>query len=90
MVGLATKEQEIDSFTEQKQKLDSDIQNLGQIIKICSFNMDIEIKEFKTVNMDSYYRELHKVQELVLKNNKTLNDLWAAISNDENVKGVEE
>lgn len=88
VLSFKSREQDIDALTEEKQKLDQDIQNLGQIIKICSFNMDNEIKEFKTINLDSYYNELNKLEVTILANNKILNELWSSIINDENMKSI--
>ena len=86
--SFKSREQEIDAMMEEKQKLDTDIQNLGQIIRICCFNMDQEIKEFKTVNLESYYNELTKLEATLSENNKILNGLWNSIINDENIKAV--
>ncbi|MCQ2820933.1 MAG: hypothetical protein MJ252_27055 [archaeon] len=88
LFSFKSREQDIDAMMEEKQKLDTDIQNLGQIIRICCFNMDQEIKEFKTVNLESYYNELNKLEATMSQNNKILNGLWNAIINDQNIKAV--
>ena len=79
------KDKEIDKLNEEKEDLEKDIDNLGQIIKIATFNMLSTIQEFKTTSLDNYYAELSRIQSDTEKNSTMFDDLWDAVIKDKNI-----
>ena len=87
MLKFKSKEEEISSLMMEKEKLEKDIEYLGQVIKIATFNMQNEIKNFKTVSLDSYYAELSRLEEDTETNAKIFDDLWETVVKDSNISG---
>jgi chromosome segregation ATPase len=79
------KEKEISRLTNEKENLEKNIDDLGNVIKIATFNMQKEINEFKISELDSYYAELSRIENDTEKNAKIFDDLWEAIINDKNI-----
>ena len=79
------KEKEISRLTNEKENLEKNIDDLGNVIKIATFNMQKEINEFKISELDSYYAELSRIESDTEKNAKIFDDLWEAIINDKNI-----
>jgi chromosome segregation ATPase len=79
------KEKEISRLTSEKENLEKNIDDLGNVIKIATFNMQKEINEFKISELDSYYAELSRIENDTEKNAKIFDDLWEAIINDKNI-----
>ena len=69
----------------EKEKLEKNIENLGQVIKIATFNMQNEIKNFKNISLESYYGELSRIESDTEANARIFDDLWEAIINDKNI-----
>ena len=79
------KDKEIDKLSEEKETLENDIDNLGQIIKITTFNMQSSIQEFKTTSLDYYYAELSRIESDTEKNATIFDNLWEAVIKDKNI-----
>ena len=79
------KEKEINRLTLEKETLEKDINDLLQIIKIATFNMQNEIRDFKTISLDNYYAELSRIEEDTEKNATIFDDLWETVVKDKNI-----
>ena len=79
------KAKEIDKLSEEKEALEKDIDNLGQIIKITTFNMQSSIQEFKTTSLDNYYAELSRIESDTERNATIFDNLWEAVIKDKNI-----
>ena len=79
------KEKEINKLTLEKETLEKDINDLGQVIKIATFNMQNAIRDFKTISLDNYYAELSRIEEDTEKNATIFDDLWETVVKDKNV-----
>ena len=51
----------------EKEKLEKDIENLGQVIKIATFNM-------QNISLKSYYAELSRIENDTEANEKLFDD----------------
>ena len=69
----------------EKEKLEKDIEYLGQIIKIATFNMQGQIKKFKNVCLENYYSQLSKIGKDTEANAKIIDDLWETVVKDKNI-----
>ena len=69
----------------EKEKLEKDIENLGQVIKIATFNMQNEIKNFKNVSLENYYGELSRIEKDTEINAKIFDELWETVVKDKNI-----
>ena len=87
ILSFKSKEEGISGLMMEKEKLEKDIDYLGQVIKIATFNMQNEIKNFKTVSLDSYYAELSRLEEDTETNAKIFDDLWETVVKDSNISG---
>ncbi len=85
MLSFKSREEDISGLMMKKEKLEKDINCLGQIIKVATFNMQNEIKNFKAVCLDNYYAELTKLEEDTEKNAKIFDDLWDEVIKDKNI-----
>jgi hypothetical protein len=79
------KEENISTLMAQKEKLEKDIDYLGQIIKIATFNMQNQIKKYKTVSLENYYSQLKMIAKDTEFNAKISDDLWETIVKDKNI-----
>ena len=79
------REDNINSLMAEKEKLEKDIDYLGQIIKIATFNMQNQIKKFKIVSLDNYYNELSKIERDTEKNARIYDELWDIVVKDKNI-----
>jgi hypothetical protein len=79
------KEEKISKLMMDKEKLEKDIENLGQVIKIATFNMQNEIKNFKNVSLENYYGELSRIESDTEANAKIFDDLWDTVIRDGNI-----
>ena len=70
------KEENISTLMADKERLEKDIEYLGQIIKIATFNMQNQIKKFKTVCLENYYSQLRMIEKDTEFNAKISDDLW--------------
>ena len=79
------REDNINSLMAEKEKLEKDIEYLGQVIKIATFNMQNQIKKFKSLSLESYYNELSKIERDTEKNARIYDDLWDIVVKDKNI-----
>ena len=85
MFSFKGREETISSLMMEKEKLEKDIENLGQIIKIATFNMQNEIKNFKNISLENYYGELSRIEKDTEANAKIFDDLWDTVVRDGNI-----
>ena len=79
------KEENISTLMAEKERLEKDIDYLGQIIKIATFNMQNQIKKYKTVSLENYYAQLKMIAKDTEFNAKISDDLWETIVKDKNI-----
>ena len=68
-----------------KESLEKEVNDLGEIIKIGTFNMQNTIDNFKVVSLDNYYAELSRIDGDTEKNAKIFDDLWETVVKDKNI-----
>ena len=85
LLRFKNREDNINSLMAEKEKLEKDIDYLGQIIKIATFNMQNQIKKFKLVSLDNYYSELSKIERDTEKNARIYDELWDIVVKDKNI-----
>ena len=85
LLSLGGKEDKISKLTAEKEKLEKDIENLGHVIKIATFNMQNQIKKFKLVSLENYYSELSKIEKDTEINAKIFDELWETVVSDKNI-----
>lgn len=85
MFSFKSKEEDISGLMLKKERLEKDINCLGQIIKVATFNMQNEIKNFKAISLDNYYAELTKLEEDTEKNSKIYDALWDEVIKNKNI-----
>ena len=85
LLRFKNREDNINSLMAEKEKLEKDIDYLGQIIKIATFNMQNQIKKFKNVSLDNYYNELSKIERDTEKNARIYDELWNIVVKDKNI-----
>jgi hypothetical protein len=85
LLRFKNREDNINSLMAEKEKLEKDIDYLGQIIKIATFNMQNQIKKFKNVSLDNYYNELCKIERDTEKNARIYDELWDIVVKDKNI-----
>ena len=79
------REDNINSLMAEKEKLEKDIEYLGQVIKIATFNMQNQIKKFKNICLENYYGELSKIERKNKKNARIYDELWDIVVKDKNI-----
>ena len=79
------KEKEINKLSSEKETKEKDINDLGQVIKIATFNMQKTIDDFKVVCLDNYYAELSRIEGDTEKNATIFDDLWDTVVKDKNI-----
>ena len=79
------KEKEMTKLTNEKESLEKNINDLGNVIKIATFNMQNAIKEFKISELANYYAELSRIESDTEKNAKISDDLWENVIKDKNI-----
>ena len=79
------KEENISTLMANKEKLEKDIDFLGQIIKIATFNMQNQIKKYKNVCLENYYSQLRMIEKDTEFNAKINDDLWETVVKDKNI-----
>ena len=85
MFSFKGREESISGLMMEKEKLEKDIENLGQVIKIATFNMQNQIKNFKNVSLEHYYGELSRIEKDTESNAKIFDDLWDTVVKDGNI-----
>ena len=79
------KEENISTLMADKERLEKDIDYLGQIIKIATFNMQNQIKKYKNVCLENYYSQLRMIEKDTEFNAKINDDLWETVVKDKNI-----
>ena len=79
------KEKEISKLSTEKENIEKDINDLGEIIKIATFNMQNTIEKFKVVSLDNYYAELSRIEGDTEKNADFSDQLWETVVKDKNI-----
>ena len=69
----------------EKEAMEKDVNNLGQIIKIATFNMQNTINNFKIISLDNYYAELSRLNGDTEKNATIFDNLWETVVKDKNI-----
>ncbi len=85
LLSFKGREDNINKLMSEKEKLEKDIENLGQVIKIATFNMQNQIKKFKIVCLENYYSELNKIVKDTEANAKIFDELWETVVKDKNI-----
>jgi len=83
---IKNKEEIMNNLSTQKNNLENEINDLEKIIKIVTFNMNDQIKKFKTHSLNYYYKELLKLEEDTDKFGKDLENLWESTLDNDNIK----
>lgn len=86
--SFKSKEQDISSLTQEKEKLQKDLNNLEQIIKMATHHMDIEMRLFKTANLDGYYEELWRIKKRTNENGTLFGNFCDDILENPAIKGI--
>ena len=79
------KEKEISKLNTDKESIEKNLNNLGNAIKIATFNMQNAIKDFKVTELDNYYAELSRIESDLAKNAQISDDLWETVIKDKNI-----
>jgi chromosome segregation ATPase len=79
------KEKEITRLNNEKENLEKNIDGLVNVIKVATFVMQKEIKEFKINELNNYYAELSRIENDTAKNSKLFDDLWENVIKDKNI-----
>ena len=85
MFSFKGREESISGLMMEKEKLEKDIEHLGQVIKIATFNMQNQVKNFKNVSLEHYYGELSRIEKDTESNAKIFDDLWETVVKDGNI-----
>ena len=85
LLRFKNRDDNINSLMAEKEKLEKDIENLGQIIKIATFNMQNQIKKFKMVCLENYYIQLSKIEKDTEYNAKIFDELWETVVKDKHI-----
>ena len=79
------KEKELTKLINEKEGLEKNINDLGNVIKIATFNMQNAIKEFKIIELSNYYAELSRIESDTEKNGIISDNLWESVIKDKNI-----
>ena len=79
------KSKKLTKLMNEKESMEKDVNDLGQVIKIATFNMQNTINNFKTISLDNYYAELSRLNEDTEKNATIFDNLWEAVVKDKNI-----
>ena len=85
LLSFKNKEELISKLMLDKEKLEKDIDNLGLIIKIATFNMQNQIKNFKGICLENYYKELRLIERDTEYDARIFDDLWENVVKDKNI-----
>ena len=80
-----SKSKKLTKLMNEKESMEKDVNDLGQVIKIATFNMQNTINNFKTISLDNYYAELSRLNEDTEKNATIFDNLWEAVVKDKNI-----
>ena len=79
------KEKEITRLNSEKENLEKNINDLKNIIKVATFIMQNEIKNFKIIQLENYYAELSRIDNDIEKNAEISDNLWESVIKDNNI-----
>ena len=79
------KGKELTKLINEKESLEKNINDLGNVIKIATFNMQNAIKEFKIIELSNYYAELSRIESDTEKNAIISDNLWESVIKDKNI-----
>ena len=86
MISLfKNKEKELNKLNNDKETIEKNTNNLGNAIKIATFNMQNAIKDFKITELDNYYAELSRIESDTEHNAQISDDLWETVIKDKNI-----
>ena len=86
MISLfKNKEKELNKLNNDKETIEKNVNNLGNAIKIATFNMQNAIKDFKITELDNYYAELSRIESDTEHNAQISDDLWETVIKDKNI-----
>ena len=85
ILSFKSRDEDISKLMQDKVKLEEDINCLGKIIKIVTFVMQKEIKNFKGVSLDNYYVELNNLEADTERSAQILDTLWESVVKDKNI-----
>ena len=85
LLNFKGREENISNLMMEKEKLEKDIENLGQVIKIATYNMQNQIKNFKNVSLEHYYGESSRIEKDTESNAVIFDDLWETVCKDANI-----
>ena len=85
LLSFKGREENISNLMMEKEKLEKDIENLGQVIKIATFNMQNQIKNFKNVSLEHYYAQLSRIEKDTESNAVIFDALWETVCKDGNI-----
>ncbi len=89
ILSLKSRETDLKELNENKNITIENKNNIEQIIKISSYNLEKYLEKFKIKKLKRYNKHLTMFSEEQKKNNDTLNDLWECVSKDKNLKPKE-
>ena len=79
------KEKEITRLNSEKENLEKNINDLKNIIKVATFIMQNEIKNFKIIQLENYYAELSRIDNDIEKNAEISDNFWESVIKDNNI-----
>ena len=85
LLSFKGKEENMNKLTADKEKIEKEIEQLGKVIQITTFNMHNEIKKFKNVSLEKYYKELNQIYKDIERNAKINDELWDTVIKDKNI-----
>jgi hypothetical protein len=86
MLGIKTKLDEITSCEKEKVTQEQNRNDLTQVIKLATFNMESYIEFFKVEKLAGYYHSLNQVAEIQKVNAENINDFWQTVRSDKNIQ----
>lgn len=78
--SFKNKDATLAELEQEKVKLEEEIANLSQIIKLASFNMECYIEVFKEEKLNEYYTHLKMFCEMQKNNSIYYNEIWTLVA----------
>ena len=89
ILSFKSKDETIAQLNNEKEKLEKNIEHMGNVIKIAIFNMQNEIKIFKFNKLENYYKELNDIERDFENNVKSFDNLWDSLLNNQKIKNYQ-
>lgn len=67
-------------------KLEKNLNEMTQLTKLATYNLENYIDFFKVEKLAGYYQALNNLADIQKKNAEKISDLWAKAGEDKNVK----